>query len=80
MQSDAGCSGVGKFRRRGGAARSLPRRSWFREHVRSGASNLCAGNGTVGYEALCKGAALVVGIEKYGKASTIININWLKFY
>ena len=41
--------------------------------------DLCAGNGTVGYEALCKGAALVVGIEKYGKACTIININWLKF-
>ncbi len=41
--------------------------------------DLCAGNGTVGHEALCRGAALVVGIEKYGKACTIINTNWLKF-
>lgn len=40
--------------------------------------DLCAGNGTIGYEALCRGATLVVGIEKYGKACAIINTNWLK--
>ncbi|MBR8831133.1 MAG: Ribosomal RNA small subunit methyltransferase D [Chroococcopsis gigantea SAG 12.99] len=38
--------------------------------------DLCAGNGTMGAEALCRGAKLVVGIEKYGKACSVIEQNW----
>lgn len=40
--------------------------------------DLCAGNGSMGAEALCRGAAKVVGIEKYGKACQIIQQNWQK--
>jgi 16S rRNA (guanine(966)-N(2))-methyltransferase RsmD len=38
--------------------------------------DLCAGTGSMGAEALCRGASLVVGIEKWGKACTIIQQNW----
>lgn len=38
--------------------------------------DLCAGNGSMGAEALCRGAAKVVGIEQYSKACTIIEQNW----
>ena len=38
--------------------------------------DLCAGNGSMGAEALCRGAAEVVGIEQYGKACNIIQQNW----
>lgn len=38
--------------------------------------DLCAGNGSMGAEALCRGAAEVVGIEQYGKACRIIEYNW----
>jgi len=38
--------------------------------------DLCAGNGSMGAEALCRGASLVVGIEKWGKACTVIQQNW----
>ena len=38
--------------------------------------DLCAGNGSMGAEALCRGASKVVGIEQYGKACTIIEQNW----
>lgn len=38
--------------------------------------DLCAGNGSMGAEALCRGAAEVVGIEQYGKACQIIKQNW----
>ncbi|HBB35173.1 MAG TPA: 16S rRNA (guanine(966)-N(2))-methyltransferase RsmD [Cyanobacteria bacterium UBA9273] len=38
--------------------------------------DLCAGNGSMGAEALCRGALLVVGIDKWGKACTIIQQNW----
>ena len=40
--------------------------------------DLCAGSGAIGYEALYRGATLVVGIEKHGKACAVINTNWLK--
>lgn len=40
--------------------------------------DLCAGNGSMGAEALCRGAAFVMGIEKYGKACKIIHENWQK--
>lgn len=40
--------------------------------------DLCAGNGSMGAEALCREAAFVMGIEKYGKACKIINENWQK--
>jgi 16S rRNA (guanine(966)-N(2))-methyltransferase RsmD len=40
--------------------------------------DLCAGTGSMGAEALCRGASLVVGIEKWGKACTIIQENWEK--
>ena len=38
--------------------------------------DLCAGNGSMGAEALCRGAKAVVGIEKYAKACQIIRQNW----
>ena len=38
--------------------------------------DLCAGNGCMGAEALCRGASEVVGIEKNGRACTIIKQNW----
>ncbi|WP_019504860.1 16S rRNA (guanine(966)-N(2))-methyltransferase RsmD [Pleurocapsa sp. PCC 7319] len=38
--------------------------------------DLCAGNGSMGAEALCRGARKVVGIEKYGKACQMIEQNW----
>jgi 16S rRNA (guanine(966)-N(2))-methyltransferase RsmD len=38
--------------------------------------DLCAGTGSMGAEALCRGASLVVGIEKWGKACAIVQQNW----
>ena len=38
--------------------------------------DLCAGNGSMGAEALCRGAKKVVGIEQYGKACHITEQNW----
>jgi 16S rRNA (guanine(966)-N(2))-methyltransferase RsmD len=40
--------------------------------------DLCAGNGSMGAEALCRGAAEVIGIEQSGRACTIIKQNWQK--
>ena len=40
--------------------------------------DLCAGSGSMGAEALCRGASYVVGIEQSGKACTIIQQNWQK--
>ena len=38
--------------------------------------DLCAGNGSMGAEALCRGAKEVIGIEQNGKACGIIQQNW----
>ncbi len=38
--------------------------------------DLCAGNGSMGAEALCRGAKKVVAIEQYGKACQVIEQNW----
>ncbi|ACK71484.1 methyltransferase [Gloeothece citriformis PCC 7424] len=38
--------------------------------------DLCAGNGSMGAEALCRGAKEVVAIEQYGRACDIIKQNW----
>ncbi len=38
--------------------------------------DLCAGSGSMGAEALCRGAILVVGIDKWAKACSIIRQNW----
>ena len=38
--------------------------------------DLCAGNGSMGAEALCRGAVRVVGIEKSSRACSIISQNW----
>ncbi|WP_017654696.1 16S rRNA (guanine(966)-N(2))-methyltransferase RsmD [Fortiea contorta] len=38
--------------------------------------DLCAGTGSMGAEALCRGASLVVGIEQSSRASAIIQQNW----
>lgn len=38
--------------------------------------DLCAGSGAVGAEALCRGAAVAVGIEQSTRACTIIRQNW----
>jgi 16S rRNA (guanine966-N2)-methyltransferase len=40
--------------------------------------DLCAGTGSMGAEALCRGATLVVGIEKSPRACDIIQQNWQK--
>lgn len=38
--------------------------------------DLCSGNGSMGAEALCRGASLVVGIEQSSRACAIIQQNW----
>lgn len=38
--------------------------------------DLCTGSGAMGAEALCRGAARVVGIEQSGKACAVIQQNW----
>ena len=38
--------------------------------------DICTGTGSMGAEALCRGASLVVGIEKSSQASAIIQQNW----
>lgn len=38
--------------------------------------DLCAGSGSMGAEALCRGANVVVGIEQSGRACSIIRQNW----
>ncbi len=40
--------------------------------------DLCAGSGAMGAEALCRGAALVVGIEQSARACAVIRQNWEK--
>ena len=40
--------------------------------------DLCAGSGAMGAEALCRGAAEVVGIEKSRAACRIVQQNWQK--
>ena len=40
--------------------------------------DLCAGSGAMGAEALCRGAAEVVGIEKSGAACRVVKENWQK--
>lgn len=40
--------------------------------------DLCAGNGSMGAEALCRGASFVAGIEQNAKACAIIRENWQK--
>lgn len=38
--------------------------------------DLCAGSGAMGAEALCRGAAVVVGIEQSSRACAVIRENW----
>ncbi|MBW4558001.1 MAG: 16S rRNA (guanine(966)-N(2))-methyltransferase RsmD [Trichormus sp. ATA11-4-KO1] len=38
--------------------------------------DVCTGTGSMGAEALCRGASLVVGIEKSSRACAIIQQNW----
>ncbi|MEA5618694.1 16S rRNA (guanine(966)-N(2))-methyltransferase RsmD [Cronbergia sp. UHCC 0137] len=38
--------------------------------------DLCTGSGSMGAEALCRGASLVVGIEQSSRACAIIQENW----
>lgn len=38
--------------------------------------DLCSGTGSMGAEALCRGASLVVGIEQSSRACAIIQQNW----
>lgn len=40
--------------------------------------DLCSGSGAMGAEALCRGARLVVGIERAAAACSIIEQNWEK--
>ncbi|MEO0969075.1 MAG: 16S rRNA (guanine(966)-N(2))-methyltransferase RsmD [Cyanobacteria bacterium J06639_18] len=41
--------------------------------------DLCTGTGSMGAEALCRGASLVVGIEKSRRACSVIKENWQQF-
>ena len=51
----------------------------WRERVQSASwLDLCAGNGTMGAEALCRGAKEVIAIEKSPLACKIIRENWQK--
>jgi 16S rRNA (guanine966-N2)-methyltransferase len=38
--------------------------------------DLCAGSGAMGAEALCRGAAAVVGVEQSSRACAVIQRNW----
>ncbi|MBC6436063.1 16S rRNA (guanine(966)-N(2))-methyltransferase RsmD [Nostoc sp. HG1] len=38
--------------------------------------DLCAGSGSMGAEALCRGASVVVGIERSSRACAVIQQNW----
>jgi len=38
--------------------------------------DLCAGNGTIGAEALCRGVSFLIGIEQNRRACQIIRGNW----
>lgn len=38
--------------------------------------DLCSGSGAMGAEALCRGAAIVVGIEQSARACAVIQQNW----
>ncbi|NES99202.1 MAG: 16S rRNA (guanine(966)-N(2))-methyltransferase RsmD [Sphaerospermopsis sp. SIO1G1] len=38
--------------------------------------DLCTGSGSMGAEALCRGASLVIGIEQSSRACSIIQQNW----
>ncbi|MGB7414208.1 MAG: 16S rRNA (guanine(966)-N(2))-methyltransferase RsmD [Thermosynechococcaceae cyanobacterium] len=38
--------------------------------------DLCCGSGSMGAEALCRGASLVMGIEQSGRACAVIQENW----
>lgn len=49
---------------------------WQGSIVNSRWLDLCAGNGVMGAEALCRGAAEVVGIEKSNLACRTIHHNW----
>jgi 16S rRNA (guanine966-N2)-methyltransferase len=40
--------------------------------------DLCSGSGSMGAEALCRGASLVVGIEQSGRAAAVVTENWQK--
>jgi 16S rRNA (guanine(966)-N(2))-methyltransferase RsmD len=40
--------------------------------------DLCAGSGSMGAEALCRGASVVVGIEQSPQACSVIEQNWQK--
>jgi 16S rRNA (guanine966-N2)-methyltransferase len=40
--------------------------------------DLCAGSGAIGAEALCRGAAVVIGVEKSAAACRVVNQNWKK--
>ncbi|WP_341531231.1 16S rRNA (guanine(966)-N(2))-methyltransferase RsmD [Nostoc sp. UHCC 0302] len=49
---------------------------WQGEIASSRWLDLCAGSGSMGAEALCRGASLVVGIEQSSRACAIIQQNW----
>ncbi|PZD71958.1 Ribosomal RNA small subunit methyltransferase D [Acaryochloris thomasi RCC1774] len=38
--------------------------------------DLCCGSGSMGAEALCRGAGLAIGIEQSGRACSVIRENW----
>jgi 16S rRNA (guanine(966)-N(2))-methyltransferase RsmD len=51
---------------------------WQSKIIQSNWLDLCAGNGSMGAEALCRGAKLVIGIEQSSRACRLIRDNWSK--
>ncbi len=51
---------------------------WQRDIINCTWLDICAGNGTMSTEALCRGAKLVVGIDNSPLACEIIRENWQK--
>lgn len=49
---------------------------WQAEIVDCRWLDICAGNGSMGAEALCRGASIAVGLELRGRACTIVRDNW----
>ncbi len=49
---------------------------WRRQMAGCRWLDLCCGSGSMGAEALCRGASLVVGIEQSGRACAVIRENW----
>jgi 16S rRNA (guanine(966)-N(2))-methyltransferase RsmD len=51
---------------------------WREQVVGARWLDICAGSGSMGAEALCRGAVSAVAIEQFGRACQLIEANWQK--